>query len=355
MYKLLSKNIPNKNYPPVLYHLFYLMAAFTFCFLYHHIIVSHIDFYNNEYGAILKVLNMEAIRSIQNRILVPLIFKVLAMLFHLPDKMVFFVLMFSFTYLTFIAYYRLLCVYFENRNFNSIAALLIVYPMTWNLIAINTIFFFVDTAVIFFMVLCFYLVVTRKNYLLLLALFLGTTNHISIGFIIPVFLLFNYSRLFKKETILLVAAMVIILIGYFIVIRLMFPNLPQYKDDGLVVLSLDEAWNAIVNYKKHLLFRDLIINMGGLHIFALLFAFSGLWKKIKNEYVAVFLVVILYAIFTIIRLGIRIEEMRNFVPLIPFIIIPAMLYFSKFNPELLKLNSKIVKPEHVTNQNSKTG
>jgi len=345
MYNFLSRKFPNENYPPVLYHLFYLMAAFTFCFLYHHKVVSQSDFYNDEYGAILKVLNMEAIRSIQYRILVPLIFKLISLPFHLPNKAVFFVIMFVFTYLTFLAYFRLLCVYFANKSFNYIAALLIIYPLTWNLIAINTIFFFVDTAVIFFMTVCLYLVITKKHIHLLLAFLPGVMNHYSIGFIIPVFLLFNYRHVFKKETLITAVAMILIIIGYFGIMRMLFPNLPEYRDDGFVAWYPDAAWQAITGYKKHLLIRDLAVNLGGLHIFALLFIISGAWKKIKNEYAAIFLIVIPYLIFALLRFGIRIEEMRNYVPLIPYIIIPAMIYFSYFNPGLLKISEEAAKQD----------
>ena len=343
MYKILSRKFPTENYPPVLFHLLYLMAAFTFCFIYHHKVVSTSDFYNDEYGAILKVLNMEAIRSIQYRILVPVIFKILSLPHLLPDKAVFFIIMFGFTYLTQIAFYRLLCVYFVNRDFNYIAALFIVYPMIWNFVAINSIFFFVDCAVIFFVVLCLYLIVTKKNNWLLLAFFLGAANHYSIGFIIPVFLLYNYNRLFNRDTITYSVIMAALLVGYFAALKLIFPNLPETRDDGFVAWYLDAAWQAIVNYKKHLLIRDILVNMGGLHFFALLYFFSGAWKKMKGQFVTVYLIAIPFILFALFRFGIRIEEMRNFIPLIPFVIIPAMLYISRFSGEMLKISPDVMR------------
>ncbi len=225
--------------------------------------------------------------------------------------------------------------------------------MTWNLVAVNSIFFFVDTAVIFFMTVSLYLIVTKKYNLLLIAFFLGAINHYSIGFIIPAFLLFNYRRLLKADTVMYTVFMIVVLAGYFVVMKMLFPNLPEYRDDGFVAWYPDAAWQAITGYKKHLFVRDLIINLGGLHIFALMFVLSGMWKKVKNEYAAVFLIVIPFIIFALLRFGIRIEEMRNYIPLIPYIIIPAMMYFSKFNPELLKLNDEILKPEPVIGSSNK--
>lgn len=343
MYKILSRRFPNENYPPVLFHVLYLMAAFTFCFIYHHKIVSHSDFYSDEYGAILKVLNIEAIRSIQYRLLIPAIFKIISLPALLPNNAIFFLIMLGFVYLTIIVFYRLLGVYFVNREFNYISALLIIYPMIWNFVAINTIFFFVDCAVIFFMLLSLYFIITEKNNWLLLAFFLGAANHYSIGFVIPVFLLYNYNRILKKDTILYTIFMIIIMVSYFIILRLIFPNLPEIKDDGFVAWRLDDAWQTIVNYKKHLLVRDLFVNMGGLHFFALLFLLSGIWKKFKLQYITVYLIIMPFVLFALFRFGIRIEEMRNFIPLIPFVIIPAMLYFSSFNSEFLKLSPGIMK------------
>src|SRR4030095_5010066 len=343
MQKFLNRKFPNENYPPILFHILYLMAAFTFCFIYHHKVVSSSDFYNDEYGAILKLLNMESIRSIQYRIFVPIIFKILSLLNLLPSKAIFFIIMFGFTYLTIVVFYRVLGKYFTNKGFNAVTATFILYPMIWNFVAINSIFFFVDTAVIFFMTLCLYLVITKKNNWLLIAFFLGASNHYSIGFIIPVFLLFNYNRLFKKDTIAYTLAMILLLVSYFTVLRVVFPNLPEIRDDGFVAWRFGDAWQTLVNYKKHLLIRDLIINMGGLHLFAMLFFFSGMWKKFKTEYIAVFLIIFPFALFALFRLGIRIEEMRNFIPLIPFVIVPAMLYFSQYSSELLKLSPEILK------------
>ena len=343
--EFLNRRFPNEKYPPLFIHIIYLLAAFTFCYLYHLKIVAHADFYNHDYAAILKVINIEAIRSIQYRVLVPLIFKVISLFGLLPDKGIFFLIMLGFTYLTITVFYRLLCVYFENKVFNSFAALSIIYPMIWNFFAINTIFFFVDTAVVFFMTLCLYLVVTGNNRLLLAAFFLGTANHYSIGFIIPVYLLYNYRCLFKKETILYTAALVFILIGYFAVMRILLPDLSSLKDDGFVVWDLSKAVQAFKDYYKPHMVRDIIFTWGGLHFFALMCLLSGAWKTYKRGYIAVYLTVFPFILFALLRFGIRIEEMRNYIPFIPFVIIPALIYISKFTGGLLKPNKEICLPE----------
>lgn len=342
--EILNSRFPNEKYPPVLIHILYLLASFTFCYLYYSKIVAPSDFYNHDYGAILKVINFEAIRSIQYRVLVPFIFKVTSLVQFLPDKGVFFIILLGFTYLTLLVFFRLLCVYFENISFNYFAALFILYPMTWNFFAINTIFFFVDTAIVFFMTLCLYLVVTRNDRLLL-AFFLGAANHYSIGFIIPVYLLFNYRQLFKKKTILYTAALTAVLIGYFAVMRVLLPDVPSEKDDGFVVWDITKAMQAFIEYNKHHMVRDMLFTWGGLHFFALLCLISGAWKTYRYEYTAVYLVVIPFILFAVLRFGIRIEEMRNYIPFIPFVVIPSLIYISKFTGGLLKPNTEISMPK----------
>jgi len=341
MEKILNKNFPDDNYPPVIIHLIFMLAAITFCFIYHHKIVAPADFYNDEYGAILKVLNLEAIRSIQYRILVPVIFKVLSLGHLIPDKTVFFLITLGNTYLLIIVFFRLISVYFSNRQFNYIAAMFIIYPMIWNFISLNSIFFFVDTALLLLMTICLYLVITQKNNWLLLFFFLGAANHYSIGFIIPAFLLFNYRSVFKFKTILYTALLVVILVGYFTVMRLLLPNQPVHRDDGFVAWIPSAALQVLIDYRKHLLVRDLILNMGGLHILALLFLVSGIWKNIKRQFVYIYLVIIPFYLFAFMRFGIRVEEMRNYIPLIPFVIVPALIFLSRYMNGLLKLTQEI--------------
>jgi hypothetical protein len=123
--------------------------------------------------------------------------------------------------------------------------------------------------------------------------------------------------------------------------RVLLPNLPEHRDDGFVAWIPSAAWQVIVDYKKHLLLRDLVINMGGLHLFAILFFVSGMWKNFKREYVLVFLIIMPFYLFAFLRFGIRIEEMRNYIPLIPFVMVPALLYLSQFIKDLLKPSSAI--------------
>jgi hypothetical protein len=274
-------------------------------------------------------------------VLVPFIFKAVSVITQLPDKGVFFIVAFGFTYLTIVVFYRLLCVYFANISFNYFAALFILYPMVWNFFAINTIFFFVDNAVVFFMTLCLYLIITKNDKLLLPAFLLGTANHYSIGFIVLVYLLFNYRRLFKKETVLVTAALLAILIGYFAVMRILLPEVETIKDDGFVVWDLPKALQAFADYDKQHMLRDIMFTWGGFHFLALLCLVNGAWKIFRYEYTAVFLTIIPFILFAVFRFGIRIEEMRNYIPFIPFVTLPAMIFISKFSGGLLKPNPEI--------------
>jgi len=46
-------------------------------------------------------------------------------------------------------------------------------------------------------------------------------------------MLFNYSRLLKKEALIIAITMTVIIIGYSSIMRMLFPNLPEYRDDVL--------------------------------------------------------------------------------------------------------------------------
>ena len=183
--------------------------------------------------------------------------------------------------------------------------------MLWNFILMNRIFFFVDNSIMFFMTAGFYFIVSRKNYFLFITMLLSTLNHYSSGFLILAYVLFNYKTIFTKKTFLNASILSLIFIGCFIVLKFIYPYFLPERDDGFVVFIPDQAIKAITTLPKGILVRDVLFNFGGLHFFALLVLVTGLWKKVKTEYLAVFLFIIPYFIVALFRLGIRIDEMRK--------------------------------------------
>lgn len=341
MFRLLNRRFPGRQYPILLVHAIYLFASFALTYVYYHKVITFIDLYKNDYGGVFKVLNIEAISTIQFRFFIPFLVGIFSSPFAVPPKAVLFVITMGFTYLTIIVYYRILCFYFENNLFNSLLALLILYPLSWNLIAVNNIYFFSDISSLFFMLLSIYLILTKRFVLLLPVFFFGATNHYSIGFIIPAFLLFNYQSLFRLRTVSYAGALVFLYAGYYIVARMLLPDLPPSMDDGFLKADFQRTLMLLQNTPIHLLIRDVIFNFGGIHIFALLFFFSPVWKNVRRKYTVFNLTILIFILLTFTGFGLYSEELRCYIPILPFLMIPAMLFFSQFGGNLMPINRSI--------------
>jgi hypothetical protein len=340
MLKIFSKKFPNDNFPPIIVHILYLLMSVTFCLIYNHIVIGKTDFHTDEYGGIYRVLAGDAIRAIQYRVLVPLIFKAFTFL-HIPDIAIFLFIIIVFTYLTILFFYLILNIYFQNRTFNYFIALVLFYPMFWNFMLLNQTFFFMDHSLMFFMTACLYFVLAKKNNWLIITFLFGTLNHPSIGFIILIFLLFNYNRLFKKDTVIYTLLFIAVYLGCFYALKMIYPNFTLERDQDFGLFHFSDTITALKDVPVHLLIRDIALNYGGIHIFAALFLVCGAWKKIKQQYVFIFLVIVPYFILGVLRVGLRLEEMRNWIPLIPFIMILALLYLSQIKNPFFRLSDEI--------------
>lgn len=340
MLKILSKKFPNDNFPPIVVHVFYLLMSVTFCLIYNHIVIGKTDFHEDEYGGVYRVLAGDATRAIQYRVLVPLIFKVFTFL-HIPDIVIFLFIIIVFTYLTILFFYLILNRYFQNKTFNYLIALALFYPMFWNFMLLNQTFFFMDHSLMFFMTAGLYFILARKNNWLLVTLLIGAINHSSITILILAFVLFNYNRLLKKDTVIYSALLVAGYIGCFFILKMIYPHFTAERDQDFGLNHFPETIIALKGVPAHLLIRDIILNYGGMHIFAALFLVSGAWKKIKRQYVFIFLVIVPYFILGVLRVGIRLEEMRNWIPLIPFIMVLALLYLSQIKNPLFGLSDEV--------------
>ncbi|MBZ0204601.1 MAG: hypothetical protein IT281_08250 [Ignavibacteria bacterium] len=279
----------------------------------------------------------------QYRVLIPYIFKGLSYVLPLSDVSLFVLIIVVITYFTLLCFRSVLNVYFENRTVNSISAIIIIYPMLWNFMLLNSIFFFVDSAVVLFMTAGFYFIVSKKNYWLLLTVFFATLNHYSSAFIIMAFVLFNYKTLFKKQTLIFSAALSAVFLICLLGFKLKYPYFPPEREDGFVMAMPLLAIEAITDMPMSILLKYVILNFGGLHLLALLVMVTGLWKKIKPEFLVIFLFFVPYCLIAILRLGIRLEEMRNWIPLIPFITILALILFTGFKNPLFTLSKTVLK------------
>jgi hypothetical protein len=331
----LNKRFPKDNYPPILIHIYYILISITFCYLYYHKFIVKADFYGNESsGGIYAVLNSEAIKPAQYRLLVPYIFKVVQsgfFIFHsIPDKALFFLLTILFCYLILLSFYFLLNEYFKSKATNCWLAPIIIYPMVWNFVIMNGQFFFMDFTVLLIIILGIYAIVSRQNGWLIFIFLFGVINHPSVGFLIPAYLLFNYNRLLKVKTIIYAAVMCLLFSGIIKIMDVYFSSNKGY----FVIFNLPRNLGIADIIPVHIIIRDLLFNFGGLHLIILLFIFNGLWKRYKGPMLYINIVMIPYVISVLVNFSI--EEIRNYIAIIPFVMITFLLFLSTFQNSFLK-------------------
>jgi len=333
--KLLNKRFPNEKFPPVIVHLFYFMSSLTFCYIYYHKFAPVADFYGKlSSNGIYAVLKGEAVKPLQFRILIPLIFKALASVIglvkHISDKAIFFIIIVIICYLILLSFYFLLNEHFKNKNINCWLAFVIFYPMMWNFIIMNGQFFYMDYSVLLIIILGFYFIVSEKYNWLLVVFAFGLLNHPSVGYLIPAFLLYNYKKLLAKKTIIYTIVMTVLYIGVYKFMDYIYPSEEGY----FILYNLPRNLSLFTGIlPAHILIRDAILNLGGIHLFLLLFLISGQWKKFRSPLLYANLVIFPYILSVLINFSI--EEVRNYITIIPFVLILFLLYLSTFENSFL--------------------
>jgi hypothetical protein len=314
---------------------YYFLTSLTFCYIYFQKIGVHSDFYSPDSSSgIISVLNFEAIKVMQYRLLVPFLYKLLSLFLPIPEKAVYFVLLVILCFMVIYVFYRLLNEYFEDRKINALLAPVIIYPMAWNYIILNGQSFYVDFSNLIFVLLGYYFIIKKMDFALLATIFIGSLNHDSIGFLIPMYLLFNYKKIFTGRIILISILLTLITVGVKTVLSEVFIN----------NAGASFRWNHIrnfylVNYLPvtHTI-RNIFLIFGGLHLIILASIKNPVWKKVSGPRIMINMTFILYVI--IIFFIHSIEEIRNYITAIPFIIIPFLIYLSSLNSSLLVLKEK---------------
>lgn len=311
------------------------MISFTFCYLYYHKFISRADFHSPISSAgIYAVLNFEAVKPIQFRILIPYIFKavqtVLFLIKPIPDKALFFLITIGLCYMILLSFYTLLCQYFKSKAMNCWLAAIIIYPMIWNFIIMNGQFFYMDFSILLIIILGFYCIVSEKYNWLLVVFLLGVLNHPSVGYLIIAFLLYNYRRLFKLKTILYTAAMSAMYVGIYKFMDSIFPSTQGY----FIIYNLPRNLSLFSILPVHIIIRDVVFNFGGLHIFLIAFLMAGTWKRYRGPLLYINLVMIPYVLSVLINFSI--EEIRNYITIIPFVLVLALLFLSTFENSFLR-------------------
>lgn len=335
MIGFLNKKIPNDKFPSILIHIYYWMVSFTFCYLYYHKLIVKADFYGAESsGGIYAVLNFEAVKPIQFRVLIPYLFNAVKTFVFLvksiPDKALFFIMTIVLCYLILFSFYFLLGHYFKSRAMNCWLGAIIIYPMIWNYVIMNGQFFYMDFSVLLIIIFGFICIISERYNWLLFVFLLGVLNHPSVGYLIMAFLLYNYKKLFKLKTILYAAAMSVMYLGIYKFMDYIFPSTPGY----FVIFNLPRNLGLISVLPFHIIIRDLLFNFGGLHIFILIFLISGTWKRYRSPLFYINIVIVPYVASVLINFSI--EEIRNYIAIIPFVLILALLFLSTFENSFLR-------------------
>jgi hypothetical protein len=194
--------------------LYYFLISLTFCYVYYQKIGTRSEFGNPEStSGLLAVLKFEAIKVIQYRLLVPFLYKLLSLVLPFSTAGVYSVLLVIQCFIVLYVFYKLLNEYFEDRRVNMLLAPIIIYPMVWNFIILNGQSFFVDFSNLTFILLGYYFIIKKRDIALLVTILTGSFNHDSIGFLIPMYLLFNYKKLFTGRVILITILLAVIIVG----------------------------------------------------------------------------------------------------------------------------------------------
>ena len=340
MMNFLHKRFPKDNFPPVIVHVLYLLLSVTFCYLYYHKFVTKADFYSPESsGGIYAVLNNTALKVVQIRVFIPLVFialkTIISLVYAAPNGGLFYIITVIQCYFILISFYFLLNAHFENKRANLWIAPVIIYPMVWNFIIMNGQFFYMDFGILLAITLGYYFIVSGQFGWLMVVFFVGLFNHPSVGYLIPAFLLFNYQKLFQKKTILYAAILSAMYIGVYVFLDFLFPRVDGY----FVKVAFSRNLSLFYTLPVHIIVRDLLLIFGAMHFLVAIMLISGVWKKFRGPFLYINFVLIPYIVSVYIYFSI--EEIRNYIAIIPFVLVMALMFLSTFEFSILKPIPKV--------------
>lgn len=341
MLKFLNKRFPTDSFPELIVHIYYFMSSAAFCYIYYHKFVEKGDFYTHLSSAgIYPVLEGTAVKPMQFRLLIPYVFKLLKVfigLFHtISDRNLFFLMIIFMCYFILVAFYFLLNEYFRSRAVNAWLAVVIIYPMIWNFVILNGQFFYMDFSVLLIIILGYYFIVSEQPKLLFLVFVIGLFNHPSVGYLIPAYLFFNYRKLLRKETIIYTLIMAVVYVATYKILDRVYPS-----DEGYFVLyNLPRNLSLFHDLPLHIILRDFVLVFGGLHFLVLLLFITGIWKKYRGPMLYISLVIVPYVVSVFINFSI--EEIRNYIAILPFVLMPALLLLASFDNSFLRVTDKVL-------------
>ncbi|RPI14552.1 MAG: hypothetical protein EHM58_16165 [Ignavibacteriae bacterium] len=315
---------------PFIVHIYYLMAAGSFTYLYYQLIIK--THYFLPFCSVPEVYNGTALKVYQYRVLVPYIIKPLTLFGLLPEITVFTIYTWFVIYLTFVIYRLFLREYFRPDWVSMFLAPFLGYAMLWNYILNNTYYcqFYDFTAILFF-VLGSYLIIKEKFYYLLITFVFAVLNKETAVLLIFAFIFYNYKNIFSKKIILRVIALssafiIIKAALYFIYID--SPGNFVYDKIGINIQTIYD----VVRLRNIIYLKDIITSFGGLYIFVIILLFSKKWKVLTQSmnpgklYLNLTFIPYILIGFSFIC----IEECRVYTEIVPLFTTLFIIYLSTF-------------------------
>jgi len=111
------------------------------------------------------------------------------------------------------------------------------------------------------------------------------------------------------------------------------------KAGHFIIYNLPRNLGILDIIPVHIFIRDLLFNFGGLHFILFIFFLTGLWKRYKGPMLYINLIIIPYTISVLVNFSI--EEIRNYIAMIPIILITSLLFLSSFQNSFLKPVEKV--------------
>jgi len=310
---------------------FYFLLSFILCLLYHIKIVVTADWQADNSPS--TVATFETSKPWQFRLLIPIVFKLMSPLYSLNEK--YFYTLFNViivTLLLFVYYRILVSYYFENTKYAVFAAGFLVYPMLWNYVILNQTFQYYDFAAVFLFTLGIYCIL-KENFTGLVAVFIaGIINKETAAYLIFAYIFYNYRKAFSSYVMLRIFLLVLIFISWKIILEIIFSS--NHGDS--VEVGLYENIRIIKNiFGDRVLLKNLLLNFGGIWLFAPLLFISGRWKKFpRRDLLFVNLVIVPYYVLGIFIT--YITEVRVYTELIPLITTLFLIFLSSY--ERIPLN-----------------
>jgi hypothetical protein len=319
------------------------MLSVTFCFLYYINIVKPADF--NDYRGINPVSVFEAANPFQYRILIPLLYRLMSACGIFPQKILLTLLNIVILYLTLVFFSMLLNSYFHNKTKNSIIALSIFYPMTWNYILLNEVFQYYDLCAVLIFTMGMYFIIRENFKLLLLTFIIGILNKESAVFLIFAYAFYKYKALFTKKIIM----NLFLLSAVFIAIKALFFILFRHNPGGMIEPKFSGNIEILSSIFQNMIFtKNLLLNFGGLYVFIILMFVTGRWKNSSHSDNKG----LLYMNFTIIPFFIvgaftlNFHEVRVYSELIPMVTILFLIYVSTYKElNIIPANNLLINQE----------